>query len=257
MGEPHMDMKGATSASPSRRRLLSVIIPAYNAADTLGVQLDALKAQDYNGDWEIVVVNNGSTDNTAKVVQDYQRLMPHLRLVHGLAKQNPSYARNTDAQAARGDAFLFCDADDVVAPGWVSALAEALEKHDVVFGAIEMQTLNQYTRPNLYGRNAKVLFLDFLPRAVGCNFAISREAFEAVGGFSQDFPRGQDVDISWRLQLRGYSLHDAPAAVVYYRDRTTLLAIWKQGVSNGQAYVNLYRHFAAYMACRALQCERP
>lgn len=149
-------------------------------------------------------------------------------------------------QEARGDAFLFCDADDVVAPGWVSALAEALEKHDLVVGAIEMQTLNQYTRPNPYTRNAKVPCLNFLPRAAGGNFAVSREAFEAVGGFSQGFSRCEDVDISWRLQLRGYSLHDALAAVVYYRDRTTLWAIWKQGVSNGQAYVNLYRHFAAY-----------
>ena len=231
-----------------RRQTLSVIIPAYNAADTLGEQLDALKAQEYDGDWEIVVVDNGSTDTTVQVVQDYQRLMPNLHLVHAPEKQNVAYARNVGAQAARGDAFLFCDADDVVAPGWLSALAKALEKHDVVVGAVEVQTLNPFVRPRQpYAEvGAKHLAANFLPYVITCNAGVSRQAFESVGGFSEDLPKSADVDLSWRLQLRGYSIHDVPAAVVHYRYRKTLRAIWEQSVLIGEAEVNLYRHFAAY-----------
>lgn len=243
-----MSMNGATSASPSRRRLLSVIIPAYNAADTLGEQLDMLNAQDYDGDWEIVVANNGSTDQTAEVVQNYQHSMPNLRLVHVPMRQNRSYARNMGVQEARGDAFLFCDADDVVTPGWVSALAKALEKHDVVIGPVETHTLSRLSprEPYYHPRSLKEPYLNFLPVALSCNCAISREAFEAVGGFSEEFPREQDVDLSWRLQLHGYSIHIAPAALVYYRHRGTPGAIWKQAVECGEAEVNLFRHFAAY-----------
>lgn len=76
----------ATSKPKQHLAMLSVIIPAHNAANTLGEQLEALKAQEYDGNWEIVVVNNGSTDNTVKVIQDYQHLMPHLRLVHALER---------------------------------------------------------------------------------------------------------------------------------------------------------------------------
>jgi glycosyltransferase involved in cell wall biosynthesis len=240
-------------ASPPRRRLLSVIIPAYNAANTLGEQLDALKAQEYDGDWEIIVVDNGSIDNTAKVVQNYQHLMPHLRLVHAPSRQNRSYSRNIGVLEARGDAFLFCDADDMVSPGWVSALAEALEEHDVVIGPVEMHTLSQVAcqQAHYHPISYKEPFLDFLPVAMGCNSAISRKAFQAVGGFSEDFVRQQDVDLSWRLQLRGYSIHVAPKALVYYRPRETLWEVWKQAIECGEAHVNLFRHFAAYGMTRS------
>ena len=241
-------MNQATPASAPGQRFLSVIIPAYNAAQTLGDQLDALKDQEYAGNWEIVVVNNGSTDNTVKMVQRYQQLMPRLRLIQAPAKQNRSYARNIAAREAKGDALLFCDADDIVAPGWIAALAEAIKKHDVVIGPIEVHVLNSDAPPQpFYFRlSLKEPYLNFLPVAMSSNCAISRRAFEAVGGFSEDFPRQQDVDLSWRLQLCGYDIHLAQEAVVYYRPRETLWEVWKQAVGSGEAHVNLFRHFATH-----------
>jgi glycosyltransferase involved in cell wall biosynthesis len=238
--------KVTTALLHSRYQLLSVIIPAYNAASTLGQQLEALKAQTYQGDWEIIVVDNGSTDDTVELVRRYQAQLPHLHLVHAPEKQGASYARNVGARAARGGAFLFCDADDRANPGWVAALAEALEKHDWVTGAIEVQTLNPNPPQQQYSRKgAGQIYLNFLPFAVSCNFAISRQAFEAAEGFSEAFPRSQDVDFSWRLQLRGYTIHDAPEAVMHYRYRRTLRSIWQQVASVGTAEVNLYRHYAS------------
>ena len=241
-------MNQATPASAPSQRFLSVIIPAYNAAQTLGEQLDALKDQEYAGNWEIVVVNNGSTDNTVKMVQRYQQLMPRLRLIHAPAKQNRSYARNIAAGEAKGDALLFCDADDIVAPGWIAALAEAIEKHDIAIGPIEVHILDSDAprQPFYFRLSLKEPYLNFLPVAMSSNCAVSRQAFEAIGGFSEDFPRQQDVDLSWRLQLHGYDMHLAPEAVVYYRPRETLREVWKQAVGSGEAHVNLYRHFAAH-----------
>ncbi len=140
------------SSDCSQPLSVSVIIPAYNAADTIGAQLDALKAQCYNGAWEVIVVDNGSTDGTPSGVQRYQREMPNLRLLSATEKKTAGYARNTGAKAAKGDGFLFCDADDMVAPSWLSVLAKALDWHDLVVGLVEVQRLNP-DAPQKYDNN--------------------------------------------------------------------------------------------------------
>lgn len=230
----------------SRHRLLSVIIPIYNGADTLGEQLDALRFQEYDGDWEIVAVNNLSTDDSICVVQAYQRSMPQLRLVHALKKHNKGYASNVGARVARGDRLLFCDQDDIAAPGWLSALAQALEMHHFVAGTLELEALNPSSpwRPTPNG--SRQIAFGFLPFVMGCNLAVSRQAFEAVGGFSEDLPVADDVDISWRLQLRGYAIYDAPEAVLHYRYRKTHKELWKQLISYAESHVDLYRRFASH-----------
>ena len=94
-----MDM---TPACPRRRQLVSVIIPVHNAAATLGHQLKALKGQEFDGNWEIVAVDNQSTDDSATVIRQYQQQMPQLRFVQATDKQTAAYARNVGARAAKG-----------------------------------------------------------------------------------------------------------------------------------------------------------
>jgi GT2 family glycosyltransferase len=232
---------------PRIRHMVSVIIPIYNGAATLGEQLEAFRAQTYEGEWEIVAVNNGSTDSSIRVVQDYQRLISQLRLVQALEKQSKGYASNIGARAARGDKLIFCDQDDVVAPGWLAALADALEKHDLACGTLELETLNRSSpwRP-VFPHGAEAPMLGFLPHVSGCNIAVSRTAFEAVGGFSEEIPTSDDVDFTWRLQLHGYVIRDVPEAVLHYRYRTTYGGLWRQIVSYAEAQPLLYRRFAAY-----------
>jgi len=229
--------------------MLTVITPAYNAENVISQQLEALKAQRYKGDWEIIVVNNGSTDNTADIVVNYQQTMSNLKLVHAPDKQSKGYAINQGVQNACGNAFAFCDADDVAAPNWVKAMAKALQTHDVVAGAIDDVALNQtavWRPPQTENQIQKFLeknHLGFLPFALGCNLAVSRAAFERVGGFveCENFAC-EDVDLSWRLQLQGYTIHYAPDAIMHYRFRTTYKAYWKQ--------------IAAYAACAPLLYKR-
>ena len=233
--------------------MLTVIIPAYNAENVISEQLEALKAQCYEGDWEIIVVNNGSTDNTVDIVAGYQQTMPNLKLAHALGKQSKGYATNRGVQNACGDAFVFCDADDVAAPNWIKAMAEALQTHDVVAGALEDRVLNQYSvwRPpqteNQIQKSLKKNHLDFLPFALGCNLAISRDAFESVGGFveCENFVC-EDVDLSWRLQIQGYTIHYAPEAIMHYRFRTTYKAYWRQIAAYAACAPLLYKRFASY-----------
>src|SRR4051795_2963793 len=102
-------------------RLISVLIPARNAEATIAAQIYSLRSQTYDGLWEAILVNNGSTDSTVKLALDAAGGLP-LRVVDASERPGLSYARNVGVASARGDFVAFCDADDEVAPGWLAAL---------------------------------------------------------------------------------------------------------------------------------------
>src|SRR6059058_4106784 len=103
--------------------LVSVVVPAYNCADTIDVQLAALAEQDYDGRWEVVVVDNRSTDDTADRARRWSDRLPGLRVVDASERQGVSHARNRGIEEARGDLIAICDADDQVQPGCLTAMA--------------------------------------------------------------------------------------------------------------------------------------
>jgi glycosyltransferase involved in cell wall biosynthesis len=233
-----------------RAAAVSVIIPVHNCASTLGAQLEALQHQISDVPWEIIVVDNGSTDGTQVLIKRYRKAMADLTVVNATEMKNGGFARNRGAAVAKGRVFLFCDGDDVIAPGWVAAMTRALERHDFVVGRIEVATLNAGV-PEKYGNNGtKDDLLNFLPYAIGCNMGITRRAFESVGGFSTAYPRCMDIEFSWRVQLAGYSLHEVPEAEVYYRYRESAWSHWVTAFNFSKTHVALYKRFAAYGAKR-------
>ena len=112
---------------------LSVVIPAYNAASTLGEQLDALRQQRPTVPVEIVVVDNGSTDSTELVVHGRAVGYDRIRLVSE-PRKGAAAALNRGISEARADWMAFCDADDVVSDGWVDAALRGLASHEIVTG---------------------------------------------------------------------------------------------------------------------------
>lgn len=225
---------------------LSIIIPCYNAADTLGAQLEALVAQNWQGDWEVIIANNGSTDDTAAVAQSFQNRLP-LRLVDASAQRGATFAYLTATNAATGDALLFCDADDVVGEGYLQAMASALEKYAAVAARCDMERLNQGWVRAAHS-NTQVTGLQpyhypaFLPHAGGSTMGIRRQVFIELGGFDPDLYL-IDTDLCWRLQLAGFDLHFVPEAVVFVRHRTTLKGLFRQGRTWGEGNVALYRKY--------------
>ena len=229
----------------------SVIMPVYNCAATIAAQFDALRGQDTDVSWEIVVVDDGSTDDTVSLIESYRQTMPGLRLTRAPQRRGIAYARNVGVANARGRILLFCDADDIVAPGWLAAMIRALGRHDFVVGRVEVGALNSGVTEK-YGNNGlRDSLLNFLPYAIGCNLGITRRAFESVGGFSTRYRRCSDVELSWRLQLAGYSLHEVPEAEIYYRYRTTAWSHWKAAFAFSQAHTALYKDFAVHGAKRS------
>lgn len=241
--------------TPSGRRpeLVSVVIPTYNGVETLGAQLDALAEQDYVGPFEVVVADNGSTDGLERFLADRVG-GPMTRLVDAADRRGVSHARNVGCRQARGDLLMICDADDVVVPGWIAAMVEAAAEAECVGGPLDPTQIND---PALvrwrfqHSRDELTRKLGFLAYAHGCNVAVWREVFEALGGWEESFgPGGEDVDFAWRVQLGGGRLVNAPGAVVHYRYRDSGRGLSRQMAGYAEADVLLYRRFRSFGAKR-------
>jgi glycosyltransferase involved in cell wall biosynthesis len=233
--------------SEVRPKLISVIVPALDAAATLAAQLAALAGQDYDGDWELLVVDNGSRDRTVEIVSSWATRVPRVRIIDASSRRGTSYARNCGARAAPGDLLVFCDADDIVHRGWLGAFAAAAARADVVAGVFDEESLNDEVTRSWIGkapRNRPVpKHLGFLPVARGSNLAIRSHVLEQLGGFDESYAYGDDAVMSWRAQLRGFTFAVAEDAVVSYRFRTSLRSVARQGYAAGQSDAHLYCDF--------------
>jgi glycosyltransferase involved in cell wall biosynthesis len=235
---------------------ISVIIPVLNGADTLPQQLEALEAQTYDGAWEVILADNGSTDGTRGLAEHWASRLPKLTLVDASERPGSSFARNDGARHATGAFLAFCDADDVVVPGWLDALADAARDFDAVTGLQDATAINpeavQSWRPP---RAAGLPRSQFLPYAPSCNLGVWRAVFLQTGGFDEEYPQAHDVEWSWRAQLASFTLGFAPGAVVHYRYRSSPRGVSRQAFLTGVDSVRLYRDFRARGLQRARTTE--
>jgi cellulose synthase/poly-beta-1,6-N-acetylglucosamine synthase-like glycosyltransferase len=201
--------------------MISVIIPALNSADTLPQQLRALSLQSDDAEYEVVVADNGSTDETAQVANDWRRHLA-LRVIDASSCKGPAGARNLGVRAARGALLAFTDADDIVLPGWLGTWANL--SADVALATGPIVPFWDKDGPALSPPtvSAPSSHLGFLPYAFGANLAVRREAFERIGGFPEEYPAGEDVALSWRLQLAGVRLDFRRTAAVANRRKSAL-----------------------------------
>ena len=236
-----MTAGAAPATGPETDVVASVIIPARDAAETIAEQLAALAAQDTSDHWEVVVVDNGSSDATVAIARSFTDRLP-LLTVTTCERPGANAARNVGASTATGALLLYCDADDVVAPGWVAAMIEALGRYDAVGGLIDNDSLGsgamQRHPPGV------PVTAGFLPRAITANLGVRRAAWEHVGGFAEDYEYGcTDTEFCWRLQLAKYVIGYANEAVVAYRHRGTLRSAARKAYLTGRARGRLFRDF--------------
>jgi glycosyltransferase involved in cell wall biosynthesis len=230
---------------------LSVIIPCLNAEATLAEQLEALSVQQWSEPWELIISDNGSTDNSGEIARSYKDRFPSFKVVDASVRRGGPYALNTGAKAASSDRFAVCDADDEVAPGWVAAMGNALSRYDVVCGKFLFDKFNKPAQAEKWNQAWKDGFYKgrFLPGGGSGNFGIRRWVHEAVGGFDECLPHGYDADYFWRLQLEGFELHHVLEAVIQVRMgrvSPSLSSLYRRGrirtASNYWSYKR-YRHF--------------
>jgi len=218
----------------------SVVIPAHNAADTLGRQLEALAQQVGTGPLEVIVVDNRSTDTTAAIALTFLDRLPLLRVVRADERAGPSYARNVGVAAAGTDRILFCDADDIVDRSWASHLLAGLTDADLVSGRsrwVDERGVFLHDDPP-WGPA-----LGFLPSFGTNNAAIRRDVFDDLGGFDETLPTAEDLDLAWRLQLAGHTMVKTSDAVVDYYQRGGPREILRREFRHGRGTPEIYLRY--------------
>ncbi len=203
---------------------VSIIIPTFNGASRIGGCLRALLNQTEKQDAEILVVNDGSTDSTADVVSHYSGVR-----VITQSNAGPAAARNRGALEARGTIILFTDDDCVPMPEWVAAMIEPFEVPDVVGVKGVYRTRQrrlaarfvQIEYEDKYRLMADLPRIDFIDTY---SAGFRRDRFLEINGYDTSFPVAcaEDVELSYRMSARGWTMKFVPMAIVYHTHPDTL-----------------------------------
>lgn len=220
----------------------SFIIPVYNRPDELDELLRSLAEQTYTADFEVVVIEDGSTISSESICQQYQSSLS----ITYLAKPNtgPGDSRNYGMRCAKYDYFLILDSDCLLPPHYLEAVDDYLQAHYVdCFGGADtadehftkVQKAINYTMTSFFTtggiRGSARGVQRFEPRSF--NMGLSRAAFEATGGFGKIHP-GEDPDLVIRLWGKGFETAFIPEAFVFHKRRISWQKFQKQVSKFGQ-----------------------
>ena len=219
---------------------VSVIVCSYNGGATLDECLRSLSTLNYPN-YEVIVVDDGSTDNTPEILARFPRVRAVHERHHGL-----SVARNTGLECATGEVIAYTDSDCIVEPDWLTHLVHQLTMSGAAaVGGPNLTPEDGWLAACIAsapGQPTHVLVSDQIAEHIpGCNMAFRREALEAINGFDPQFLKaGDDVDICWRLQHDGFLITFAPGAFVWHHRRQSALTYLKQQAGYGAAEALLH-----------------
>lgn len=196
---------------------ISVIIPTYNEEKYIETCLKSLECQDFPGNYEVIVSDGSSTDDTAAIASG------HADRVIVDRKDTIAYGRQAGAHAAKYSILAFTDADTYIPPDWLSNLAASLEDCRIVGAHGKLLPLDGNRIENDFCNYVLSPYSQFMvninkPSVPGSNFAVRRKAFNKVRGFNTKLVTAEDVDLCNRIKKLGRFIYN-PDAVVYVSTR--------------------------------------
>jgi glycosyltransferase involved in cell wall biosynthesis len=208
----------------------SIVIPTFNGASRIHKCLDSLVPQAKRYNAEILVVNDGSTDNTETVVRTYAS-------VRFISQDNagPATARNRGARKAQGGILLFTDDDCVPASDWLGEMLRPFEDPDVVgakgaYRTVQRELIARFVQIEYEDRYRAMTTLPNIDFIDTYSAAFVRDRFTEMGGYDTAFPTAcaEDIELSYRMSSRGWKMVFFPSAVVYHTHPASLLAYLKK-----------------------------
>ena len=233
---------------------VSIITPAYNAAEFLSQTVASVLAQTWS-DFELLIVDDGSTDGTREIARRWERIDPRIRILtreHG----GPSAARNTAIAQARGAYFALLDSDDLWHPTFLDAQMNILMARpavDIVTGnAFNMGGVRDGMPVNPDGKSCRELSLrDILERenSVFIMSVFRRSVIERINGFDERLPLNEDYDFWIRAAHAGFVFVHNPLPLGHYRRRPDSISANEMQMVTG--ILRVFRH------ARELCADRP
>jgi len=223
----------------------SVIVCSYNGSSTIRDTLENLARLDYPN-YEVIVINDGSKDATPEIANQYD-----VRLI-STPNQGLGQARNEGLAAAHGEFIVYIDDDAYPPQTWLKYLAQAfLRSNHACIGGPNLVPpedgwIGQCVADSPGGPLHVLLTDEIAEHVPGCNMAFRRSKLAAIGGFDPLYrAAGDDVDVCWRLQDRGWTIGFSAPAMVWHHRRATVRRYWRQQVGYGKAEALLERKWPA------------
>lgn len=230
--------------------MISVVVPAYNEGNNIVACVNSLKAQNFpKTDYEIIVVDNNSTDNTLDVVKNLG-VIDTVEYTKG-----PAAAKNAGISLATGNIITFIDGDCIATNNWLKNILSGFEDPDVgcVAGGImamedkNLSPLERFLIKKGHLAQAQHIENSFLPFAATANAAYRKEVFDKIGLFDEGLFVGEDADLSWRMQLSTeYKVRYVPDAVVFHPYESKPRELFRQKRRHAYGSVMLYKKYKKY-----------
>jgi len=220
---------------------VSIIVPVHNAEKTIEKCLKSLTELHYLGEYQVILVNNRSTDGTVSLAKKY-----NVKIIDASRLQNPYYARNVGIAQSHSQIVAFTDSDCIVGKKWIHFFATAMMRDPQVAG-IGGQILHK-TNNAMESIFAELgigthRFEGALPYLITANAVYRMEVLKEIGLFDETFFSGGDVDLSWRMIKKGYRLHYEPRAIVYHFPRKNVYSFFRQHYIYGLGQARLcFKH---------------
>jgi glycosyltransferase involved in cell wall biosynthesis len=221
--------------------LVSVVVCAYNAERTMHSCLASLQHLNYPN-YEVIVVNDGSTDKTQLICNDFS----YIRLINQ-ENMGLSVARNVGLEAALGEIVAYTDSDCDADPDWLNYIVTTFKSTGLSavggpnFPPPEDSLVPSVVAVSPGGPTHVLLTDDTAEHIAGCNMAFYKSVLSSIGGFDPQFrAAGDDVDICWRLQDAGYTIGFSPSAIVWHFRRNTVRDYLNQQRGYGKAEAMVY-----------------
>lgn len=229
---------------------LCVVIPTWNANETLGLQLESLAKQIDPPNFEVIVVDNASTRSPDAVIDAWRDRLS-IRTVRAAAAQGVAYARNVGLAMASCDKVVFCDADDSAAPSFLRAAFDALDQEPFLTGAVHTVGADHFAQGydavqrqirSAAGESATQLVPadTVYPVLMGGACAVRRDDAIALGGFDQSYvPGAEDNDFGFRIIEAGGRLMRCDAMGLAERRRPTAAGTLRRAYDGGRMHMRL------------------